>query len=110
MYKPHNRHTETLESHITENRKKPERITRPIAATLMLLGVVVGGWFAFDRPQLGSEEVISILGVAATMSIFLTILPHSSQKSCECCWLKKFFKRKNQSMVPQDESLDNTNA
>ena len=99
MFTPYKRNNETLESCIEEDGKKAKRVTFTVTMMLIMLGLAVCGWLVFDR-LLESVEAKSagIMGLASLLSFYIMTVPGSSQRSCENCWLKKLFVRKNQTL------------
>ncbi len=94
MLKPEKTHTETFESRMADGKKKARRIPLAVIAMLLLLGLIVGGWFAIDE-WLESGEALpaAIKGTAWAVAFAVLTANSSSGRCCGDCWLKRLYQR-----------------
>ncbi len=85
---------ETLESRMVDDKKKPRRLPVTVITMLLLLGLVVGGWFAIDE-WLASGEALpaAIKGTAWAVAFALMTAAGSSGRCSGDCWIKKLWTR-----------------
>ncbi len=85
---------ETLESRMVDDKKKPRRLPVTVITMLLLLGLVVGGWFAIDE-WLASGEAMpaAIKGTAWAVAFALMTAAGSSGRCSGDCWIKKLWTR-----------------
>ena len=105
MLKPDKTHAKTFESAMADDKRKARRIPRAVIAMLLLLGLVVGGWFAIDN-WLESGEALpaAIKGTAWAAAFAVMIAASSSGRSCGDCWLKTLYQRVKRRSTSPDET------
>ncbi len=103
MPTPDKTHAETFETRMVDDKKKANRIPLAVITMLLLLGLIVGGWFALDE-WLESGETLpaAIKGTAWAVAFALLTASSSSGRSCSDCRLKKLFQRVKRRRVHAD--------
>ncbi len=94
MPNPDKTHAETFETRMVDGKKKARRTPLAVIMILLLLGLIVGGWFAVDE-WLESGEALSaaINGTAWAVGLAVMTAAGSSDRTCEDCWLKNLYQR-----------------
>ncbi len=94
MLKPDKTHAETFESCMADDEKKTKGIPLAVITMLLVLGLVVGGWFAIDDwLETGEALPAAIKGTAWAVAFALMTVAGSSGRSCGDCWLKNLYTR-----------------
>ncbi len=103
MLKPVKKHAETFESCMADDEKKTKGIPLAVITMLLVLGLVVGGWFAIDD-WLESGEALpaAIKGIAWAMAFAVMTAASSSGRSCGDCWLKTLYQRVKRQLASPD--------
>lgn len=95
MLKPDKTNNETLESRMAGDAKKSKSVSIVVIATLLLIGLIVGGWFTFDEWRESVEALPAAIKVAAcafALSVTTAVtMASSSRRCCGDCWLKKIY-------------------
>ena len=94
MPNPDKTQAETFETRMVDGKKKARRTPLVVIMILLLLGLIVGGWFAVDE-WLESGEALSaaINGTAWVVAFAVMTAAGSSGRSCGDCWLKNLYQR-----------------
>ena len=105
MLKPVKKHAETFESCMADDEKKTKGIPLAVITMLLVLGLVVGGWFAIDD-WLESGEALpaAIKGTAWAVAFAVMTAASSSGRSCGDCWIKNLYQRVKRRSTSPDET------
>ncbi len=94
MLKPVKKHAETFESCMADDEKKARRIPLAVITMLLVLGLVAGGWFAFDDWLESGEALPAAIKGTAWAVAFAVMTAASSSGRCRgVCGLKKLYHR-----------------
>ncbi len=102
MLKPDKTHVDTFESRMFDDNKKARRILLAVITVLLLLGLIVGGWFAIDE-WFESGETLQAAIQGAAYAVAFAMLATNSGRCSGDCWLKKLYQRvKRRPTLPND--------
>ncbi len=94
MLKPDKTHAQTFESCMVDDKKKARRIPLAVITMLLLLGLIVGGWFAIDEwLESGKALPAAITGTAWAVAVAVLTVDSSSGRCSGNCWFKKLYQR-----------------
>ena len=94
MLKPDKTDVESLESRMIDDKKKARRIPLAIITMLLLLGLIVGGWFTIDEWIKSGDAMPAVIkGAAWTLAFALMAAAGSSGQHCGDCWVRKLYQR-----------------
>ena len=108
MPKPDETNNETFESRMGGNQKKIRRRSIGVIAMLLLLGLLVGGWFAFDEwLESGKALSAAIKGTVWVVASGVMAAATTASLSRRCggdCWLKKLYHRVKRQLTSSHET------
>ncbi len=105
MPKPDKKHAETFESRMVDDKKKARRISVVVITMLLLLGLVVGGWFAVGEWLESGETLPAALkGTGLVVAFAVMTAASSSGRSCGDCRLNNLYQRFKRRRTSPDQT------